>query len=78
MNYGTTAVSGEDRNSRQLSRRQEFKQIGLVFTQIAVALTAAICIVAFARVAEESAPISAFQVLAAGNEYTVSIVSPNS
>jgi hypothetical protein len=69
--YGSTVVR-EEGNTRQPSRRQEFKQIGLVFTLIAVALTAAICIVAFSRVAEESAPISAFQVLAAGNDYTVS------
>ena len=70
MNYGTT-VSREEGN-RHPSRSQEVKQIGLVFTLVAVALTAAICIVAYSRVAEESAPISAFQVLAAGNEYTVS------
>jgi hypothetical protein len=69
MNYGT--VGREDGN-RQPSRRQEVKQIGLVFTLIAVALTAAICIVAYSRVAEETSPISAFQILAAGNEYTVS------
>ena len=72
MNYGT-AVAEEDGISRQPSRRHEAKQIGLVLTLIAVALTAAICIVAFARVGDESAPISAFQVLAAGNDYTVSI-----
>ena len=62
QNYGTTLVRPQRRGA----------QLALVIGVVLVGLMAAICLVSYARQTSMMAPVEAFQMLAAGNEYLVS------